>query len=163
MRAIIRSAKGCQVIESPYSNSCMVNCRARAWKSPRSFYKWGRGHVNGLGLQLKNSSSTLKNHRFSDDWCAIWLFGGPNRPRNEPHKDQDTQPYLTLVGSHLESHQVSSTFAAVGFSRSHQNYKKLSMSEFQILYSEFLRACQTSFFQIVICEKIRTWNLQGGR
>ena len=129
----------------------------------RSFYKWGRGHVNGLGLQLKNSSSTLKNHRFSDDWCAIWLFGGPNRPRNEPHKDQDTQPYLTLVGSHLESHQVSSTFAAVGFSRSHPNYKKLSMSEFQILYSEFLRACQTSFFQIVICEKIRTWNLQGGR
>ena len=53
MRAIIRSAKGCQVIESPYSNSCMVNCRARAWKSPRSFYKWGRGHVNGVSSWLQ--------------------------------------------------------------------------------------------------------------
>ena len=96
----------------------LITGLARAWNAPRSFYKWGRGHVNGF--PENSSSSTLK--KTSVFWQTIDAqfdsLGVPQTVQEMNLIKIRTLQLLSSVGSHFDSHQVSSTFA-VGFSRSH--------------------------------------------
>ena len=49
-------------------------------------------------MVFQNSSSTLKLGFFGRGLMRnLTPWGVPNRPRNEPHKDQDTAPLLTKI------------------------------------------------------------------
>ena len=158
MRAIIRSAKGCQVIESPYSNSCMVNCRARAWKSPRSFYKWGRGHVNGVSSSWLQPWKTIAVFLTIDAQFGS-LGGFQKTVLQEMNLIKIRTPNLPNIGRRK----------SLGFSTGELYFcsRILTISKNSAWVSSnsifwiFKGLSNKFFFQIVICEKIRTWKPTG--